>query len=83
MLVFDAGFNRGLTGTSTRWEGFVGFTFLPPSPVVNRVAQRQASVRIPRRGGYFIYFKYRFTMSMSSSAASACSEVGLHFGSMT
>jgi hypothetical protein len=29
-LVFDAGFNRGLTGTSTRWEGFVGFTYLIP-----------------------------------------------------
>jgi hypothetical protein len=29
-LVFDAGFNRGLTGTSTRWEGFVGFTYLLP-----------------------------------------------------
>jgi hypothetical protein len=29
-LVFDAGFNRGLTGTSTHWEGFVGFTYLLP-----------------------------------------------------
>lgn len=29
-LVFDAGFNRGLAGTSTRWEGFVGFTYLLP-----------------------------------------------------
>ena len=29
-LVFDAGFNRGLTGTSTGWEGFVGFTYLIP-----------------------------------------------------
>jgi hypothetical protein len=29
-LVFDAGFNRGLTGTSTRWEIFVGFTYLLP-----------------------------------------------------
>ena len=29
-LVFDAGFNRGLTGTSTRWEEFVGFTYLLP-----------------------------------------------------
>lgn len=29
-VVFDAGFNRGLTGTSTRWEGFVGFTYLLP-----------------------------------------------------
>jgi hypothetical protein len=29
-LVFDSGFNRGLTGTSTRWEAFVGFTYLLP-----------------------------------------------------
>lgn len=29
-LVFDAGFNRGLTSTSTRWEVFVGFTYLFP-----------------------------------------------------
>ena len=29
-LVFDAGFNRGLTHTSTRWEVFVGFTYLLP-----------------------------------------------------
>ena len=29
-LVFDAAFNRGLTGTSTRWEAFVGFTYLLP-----------------------------------------------------
>ena len=29
-LVLDAGFNRGLTSTSTRWEGFVGFTYLLP-----------------------------------------------------
>jgi DNA-binding FrmR family transcriptional regulator len=29
-LVFDAGFDHGLTGTSTRWEGFVGFTYLLP-----------------------------------------------------
>jgi hypothetical protein len=27
-LVFDAGFNRGLTATSTRWEAFAGFTYL-------------------------------------------------------
>jgi hypothetical protein len=25
-LVLDAGFNRGLTSTSTHWEAFVGFT---------------------------------------------------------
>ncbi len=29
-LVFDAGFNRGLTDTSTRWEAFVGFPYLLP-----------------------------------------------------
>src|SRR6202166_545073 len=29
-LVFDGGFNRGLTSTSTRWEWFVGFTYLLP-----------------------------------------------------
>src|SRR6202007_22802 len=29
-LVFDGGFNRGLTGTSTRSELFVGFTYLLP-----------------------------------------------------
>jgi hypothetical protein len=29
-LVLDAGFNHGLTGTSTRWEAFAGFTYLLP-----------------------------------------------------
>jgi hypothetical protein len=29
-LVVDGGFNRGLTSTSTQWEAFVGFTYLPP-----------------------------------------------------
>ena len=29
-LVFDAGFEKGLTGTSTRWEVFAGFTYLLP-----------------------------------------------------
>lgn len=29
-LVFDAGFNRGLTSTSTKWEAFIGFTYLVP-----------------------------------------------------
>ena len=29
-LVLDGGFNRGLTSTSTRWEVFVGFTYLLP-----------------------------------------------------
>jgi len=35
-LVFDAGFNRGLTSTSTRWEAFVGFTYLLPSKLFGR-----------------------------------------------
>src|SRR6267143_579106 len=29
-LVFDAGFQRGQSSTSTRWEEFVGFTYLLP-----------------------------------------------------
>jgi hypothetical protein len=29
-LVFDFGFDRGLTSTSTRWEFFAGFTYLLP-----------------------------------------------------
>jgi hypothetical protein len=29
-LVLDVGFNHGLTSTSTRWEAFVGFTYLLP-----------------------------------------------------
>jgi hypothetical protein len=29
-LVFDTGFNHGLTDTSTSWEAFVGFTYLLP-----------------------------------------------------
>src|ERR1017187_4066173 len=29
-LVFDAGFDRGLTHTSTQWEAFAGFTYLLP-----------------------------------------------------
>jgi hypothetical protein len=29
-LVIDGGFNHGLTGSSTRWEAFVGFTYLLP-----------------------------------------------------
>lgn len=30
LLVIDGGFNRGLTQTSTRWEIFLGFTYLMP-----------------------------------------------------
>ncbi len=29
-LVFDAGFDKGLTATSTHWEAFAGFTYLLP-----------------------------------------------------
>ncbi len=29
-LVIDAGFDRGLTSSSTQWEGFAGFTYLLP-----------------------------------------------------
>jgi hypothetical protein len=29
-LVVDSGFDHGFTGTSTRWEGFAGFTYLLP-----------------------------------------------------
>ena len=29
-LVIDGGFDHGFTGTSTRWEGFAGFTYLLP-----------------------------------------------------
>jgi hypothetical protein len=32
-LVFDGGFNRGLTSTSTRWEVFAGFTYLLPHKI--------------------------------------------------
>lgn len=33
-LVFDVGFNRGLTSTSTRWELFLGFTYLLPKKLL-------------------------------------------------
>ncbi|HXE31235.1 MAG TPA: hypothetical protein VN515_05490, partial [Terriglobales bacterium] len=29
-LVWDGGLDRGLTGTSTHWEAFLGFTYLLP-----------------------------------------------------
>jgi hypothetical protein len=35
-LVFDAGFERGLTTTSTRWEAFAGFTYLLPHRLWSR-----------------------------------------------
>lgn len=33
-LVFDGGFDRGLTSTSTRWEVFGGFTYLLPHKIL-------------------------------------------------
>jgi len=35
-LVLDAGFNRGFTSTSTRWEVFIGFTYLLPHRILPR-----------------------------------------------
>ena len=44
-LVVDGGFDHGLTATSTRWEAFVGFTYLLPHRLwTDRRAQRP---RIP------------------------------------
>ena len=37
-LVLDAGFNRGLTNTSTQWEVFTGFTYLLPHRLLPRKA---------------------------------------------
>jgi hypothetical protein len=36
VLVFDGGFDRGLTSTSTRWEVFGGFTYLLPHRIFRR-----------------------------------------------
>ena len=35
-LVFDAGFEKGLTGTSTHWEAFAGLTYLLPHRLCGR-----------------------------------------------
>lgn len=35
-LVFDAGFDHGLTSTSTHWEAFAGFTYLLPDRLWNK-----------------------------------------------
>jgi hypothetical protein len=35
-LVFDGGFDRGLTSTSTHWEVFAGFTYLLPHKILGR-----------------------------------------------
>jgi len=42
-LVFDAGFDHGLTGTSTHWQSFAGCTYLLPRRLWKRRAPRQAS----------------------------------------
>jgi hypothetical protein len=34
-FVLDAGFNHGLTSTSTQWEAFVGFTYLLPHKILH------------------------------------------------
>jgi hypothetical protein len=39
-LVLDAGFNRGLTSTSTQWEAFVGFTYLLPHRLWKKGAEK-------------------------------------------
>jgi hypothetical protein len=39
-LVLDGGFNRGLTSTSTRWEVFVGFTYLVPHKLLRHWLRR-------------------------------------------
>jgi hypothetical protein len=44
-LVFDAGFNRGLTDTSTRWEFFAGFTYLLPHALWRQPATSSSSQR--------------------------------------
>jgi hypothetical protein len=38
-LVFDVGFNHGLTTTSTQWEVFTGFTYLLPHRIWGRHPQ--------------------------------------------
>jgi hypothetical protein len=35
-LIFDVGFNRGFSSTSTRWEVFVGFTYVIPDKLLRR-----------------------------------------------
>ena len=41
-LVLDAGFDRGLTSTSTAWQGFAGFTYLLPHRLWNRTGTAAA-----------------------------------------
>jgi hypothetical protein len=42
-LVFDTGFDRGLTGTSTQWEVFAGFTYLLPHRLWRRNEKRTSA----------------------------------------
>ncbi len=44
-LIFDAGFEKGLTGTSTHWEAFAGLTLLAAPP-----ALEQIGLTVPRPG---------------------------------
>jgi hypothetical protein len=44
-LVLDAGFNHGLTDTSTRWEFFAGFTYLLPHALWRQPAAPSSSQR--------------------------------------
>jgi len=44
-LVVDAGFDHGLTSTSTEWEGFAGFTYLLPHRLWRRGAESAAGRR--------------------------------------
>jgi hypothetical protein len=47
-LVLDAGFDRGLTSTSTAWQGFAGFTYLLP----RRLWQRRSNQPTPAHHGH-------------------------------
>ena len=72
-LVVDAGFNRGLTGTSTQWEGFAGFTYLLPVSYTHLdVYKRQMQAVSPR---VFKAFSFRAKESArpSRQATSGCS----------
>jgi hypothetical protein len=44
-LVLDAGFDHGLTGTSTQWEGFAGFTYLLPHRLWGKKQEPEAGGR--------------------------------------
>ncbi len=44
-LVFDGGFDRGLTSTSTEWQTFAGFTYLLPHRLWPHEAERRSKGR--------------------------------------